>query len=258
MGKRVGILDEVRGIAVISMVIYHLYFDLRYFYGIEMGGIVDTVFHWWQPLIAGTFIVVSGAACLYSSNNIRRGFLCFLVGMCFTFATAFLTPQAPITFGVLHLLGISMMLYGLIGRGIERLPSAAGIVLFALLYALCLNVPSGSLGFPGVFSFPLPDALYGAGLLFPLGFPPADYAALDYFPLLPHFFLFLAGASLGQIFKSGKAAKGLYMTRFSGLAWIGRHAMLIYILHQPVMIAAQELIFKCMGRQTMFLSYSII
>ncbi len=243
MGKRVGIMDEVRGLAVISMVIYHLYFDLRYFYGVNMGETVDVIFDWWQPLIAGTFIVVSGASCLYARDNVRRGALCFIIGMCFTFVTAFITPYAPITFGILHLLGISMIIYGFIGRAAEYIPAAVGIALFALLYAMCLNVPSGSFGFPGLFSLPLPDFLYSAKLLFPLGFPSADYSSLDYFPLLPHFFLFMAGSSLGVIFKSGRAAKGFYTTRFSGLAWIGRHAMIIYILHQPVLILILEIIF---------------
>lgn len=41
--KRVGIVDETRGLAVISMVIYHLYFDLVYFYGVNMGQLVDTI-----------------------------------------------------------------------------------------------------------------------------------------------------------------------------------------------------------------------
>lgn len=253
MGKRVGFLDEARGIAVISMVIYHLYFDLRFFYGIGMGEVVDIIFAWWQPLIAGTFIVVSGAACLYSSNNIRRGALVFMTGMCFTFATAFLTPDAPITFGILHLLGTCMVLYGFIGRALEHLPSILGIVLFALLFALCREIPHGFFGIEGIFTVSLPAALYGTEHLYPLGFPSAHYAALDYFPLIPYFFLFLAGAALGAVFKSGRAARGFYMTRFSGLSWIGRHAMIIYILHQPILVAIQEIIFKMIGHRTMFL-----
>lgn len=252
MEKRVGILDEARGLAVISMVIYHLYFDLRYFYGIDMGETADTVMHAWQPLIAGTFIVVAGASSRYSSDNLRRGVLVFLVGMCFTVATSFLTPHAPITFGVLHLLGACMVFYGLIGRQLERLPSLVGIVLFALLFALTRGVPHGFFGIEGLFTLPLPGALYAANL-YPLGFPAPAYAALDYFPLIPYFFLFLAGAALGGWFKSGRAPKGFYRTRFTALARIGRRAMLVYILHQPVLVAIQEVVFKLMGRGTMFL-----
>lgn len=131
MGKRVGIVDETRGIAVISMVIYHLYFDLTWFYGINTGTLIDTVFEWWQPLIAGTFIFVSGIAANYSKNNFKRGAVCFLTGMLFTFATAFITPDAPIYFGVLHFLGISMILYGFIGRFTSKVPWLLGIILFS-------------------------------------------------------------------------------------------------------------------------------
>ncbi|MCM1335950.1 MAG: DUF1624 domain-containing protein [Bacteroides sp.] len=252
MGKRVGLLDEARGIAVISMVIYHLYFDLRYFYGVELPSPVDTFMHAFQPFIAGTFIVVAGAASRYSSNNLRRGAIVYLVGMGFTVATAFLTPYAPITFGVLHLLGASMVIYGLIGRFTERIPSFIGVVLFALLFALTRGVPRGFFGIEGLFTLALPSALYTADLYWG-GFPSAAYAALDYFPLIPYFFLFMAGAGLGGWFKSGRAPRGFYMTRFNALAWVGRHALLIYILHQPILVAIQEVVFKMIGRETMFL-----
>ncbi|MBQ8613075.1 MAG: DUF1624 domain-containing protein [Ruminiclostridium sp.] len=253
MGKRAGIVDETRGLAVISMVIYHLYFDLVYFYGIDFGKLIDTVMDWWQPLIAGTFILVSGIAANYSKNCFRRGVLCFFVGMGFTFATAFITPYAPIYFGVLHLLGISMMIYGFIGKYVSRIPWVLGLIIFGLLYFITINIRHGYMGFTWLFTIDMPDALYSARLLFPLGFPPAGFSSMDYFPLLPNFLLFLAGSSLGVLFKSGRAAKGMYMVRFSGLAFIGRHALLIYILHQPVMVAILELIFKIMGKETMFI-----
>lgn len=253
MGKRVGIVDETRGIAVISMVIYHFYFDLVYFYGIGLGNIVAVIMEWWQPLIAGTFIFVSGIAANYSKNIFKRGVICFFTGMLFTFATSFITPDAPIYFGVLHLLGICMMIYGFIGRFTEKLPWLIGMILFALLYFLCLNIPDGYMGFNWLFRINMPHILYDAELLFPLGFPGNSFVSLDYFPLLPHFMLFLSGSSLGALFKSGRADKGMYMVRFNGLAFIGRHALLVYILHQPVLIAILELIFKCLGKPTVFI-----
>lgn len=253
MGKRVGMIDEVRGLAVISMVIYHLYFDLRYFYAVDMGALTDRIMHGWQPWIAGTFILVSGVSSRYSSDNIRRGALTLMVAMCFTFATAFVTPSAPITFGVLHLLGTCMVLYGFIGKWVGALPSAVGLLLFLPLFFLCRGIPQGFFGIDGLFTAALPGALYRAELLFPLGFPSDSYAAMDYFPLIPYFFLFLAGASLGALFQNGRLPKGFYRTRFGALAWIGRRAMLIYILHQPVLIAVQEVVFKLTGHRTMFL-----
>ncbi|MBO5266726.1 MAG: DUF1624 domain-containing protein [Ruminiclostridium sp.] len=253
MGKRVGMVDETRGVAVISMVIYHLYFDLVYFYGVNFGNLIDTIFEWWQPFIAGTFIFVSGISANYSKNNFKRGAICFFFGMIFTFATAIITPEAPIYFGVLHLLGISMMIYGFINGFTSRIPWIVGIILFALLYFLTLNVQNGYMGFNWLFTIDMPDMLYNAKLFFPLGFPSPYFQSLDYFPLLPHFLLFMSGASLGVYFKSGGASKGVYMVRFSGLAFLGRKALLIYLLHQPVLVAVLELIFKCLGRNTMFL-----
>ena len=161
--KRVGIVDETRGLAVISMVIYHLYFDLVYFYGVNMGALVDTILSdWWQPLIAGTFIFVSGIAANYSKNNFKRGVICFFIGMAFTFATSFITPHAPIYFGVLHFLGISMMIYGFIGRFTEKIPAVAGIILFGLLYFVTINIPHGYMGIDGIlYRGPICDFLSG-------------------------------------------------------------------------------------------------
>ena len=146
-----------------------------------------------------------------------------------------------------------MMIYGFIGKYTSRIPWIIGMIVFGLLYVLTLNVPKGYIGFNWLFRIDLPSSLYGAELLFPLGFPSASFSSLDYFPLLPNFLLFMAGTSLGVLFRSGRAAKGMYMTRFSGLAFIGRHALLIYILHQPVTVVILELLFKCMGRPTMFI-----
>ncbi|MGN0656029.1 MAG: heparan-alpha-glucosaminide N-acetyltransferase [Ruminiclostridium sp.] len=253
MGKRVGIVDEIRGIAFISMVIYHVYYDIAFIYGVNLPDAIDLIMKWLQPLIAGTFIAVAGISSNYSKNNFKRGALYFFIGMAMTFVTALVMPSEVIVFGVLHFLGIAAMIYGFVGKFTERLPYIVGIILFALLYALTINVPSGYIGFNGIFKLNLPAFLYKTDYLFPLGFPSPAFFSGDYFPLIPNLFLFFAGASLGAYFKSGRAAKGMYMTRFSGLAFIGRHGLLLYILHQPVAIAILELIFKCTGGKTIFL-----
>ena len=253
MGKRAGLLDEVRGIAYISMVIYHLYFDIAFVYGTDLPYVVDIIMKWFQPLIAGTFIFVAGISSNYSSDNFKRGTKYFFLAMILTFVTSAVMPSEVIVFGVLHFLGISALIYGFIGKFTEKIPCIVGMIVFILLYAVTLNVPLGYMGFEGIFTLRLPTALYEPKLLFPLGFPSRDFFSGDYFPLIPHFFLFLAGASYGTRLKAGRAAKGIYMTRFNSLAFIGRHGLWIYMLHQPVIMVILELIYKLLGQRTVFL-----
>ena len=253
MGKRVGILDEVRGIAYIAMIVYHLYYDIAFVYGFDLPDAVDVVMRFIQPFIAGTFIFVAGISSNYSSNNFKRGVLYFFLAMVLTFVTAVALPSEVIIFGVLHFMGIAAMIYGFIGAFTERIPWIIGLVLFLLLFAATFNIPRGYIGFEGLFTLPLPEFLYGHYWLFPLGFTSGSFYSADYFPLIPYFFLFLAGSSLGVLFKSGHASRGFYMTRFKAMSFIGRHGLWVYMLHQPVLIAIIELICKLAGQRTLFL-----
>jgi len=253
MGKRVGMLDEVRGIAYIAMIIYHAYYDIAFVYCHDLPDAVDMFMRVLQPLIAGTFIVIAGISSNYSQNNFRRGVEYFFCAMLLTFVTAVFMPSEIILFGVLHFYAIAAMIYGFIGKFTERIPAIIGTVLFALLYAVTLNIPRGYIGFDGLFTAPMPDILYGHYWLYPLGFPSGTFYSADYFPLIPYFFLFMAGASLGVWFKSGRAAKGFYMSRFGGLSFIGRHGLLIYMLHQPVLMLVLDLFHKFTGQATVFL-----
>ena len=253
MGKRLGILDEARGIAYIAMIIYHAYYDIAFVYMHDLPDAVDIIMRIIQPFIAGTFIVVAGISSNYSTNNFKRGVTYFFFAMALTFVTAVALPSEIIIFGVLHFLAIAAMIYGFVGKFTSRIPWVLGVILFALLFAVTYNAPRGYIGFEGLFSVTLPDFLYGHYWLFPLGFTSREFYSADYFPLIPFFFLFLAGSSLGVFFKSGRAAKGFYMTRFSGLSFIGRHGLWIYMLHQPITIAILELIFKLTGQGTLFL-----
>ena len=253
MGKRIGLLDEIRGITYIAMIIYHAYYDIVFVYGHDLPDVLDTVLRFIQPLIAGTFIVIAGISSNFSANNFKRGALYFFCGMLLTFVTAVAMPSELIVFGILHFMGFACMIYGFIGKFTEKIPSIIGIIVFALLYAASLNIPLGYIGIKGLFSVPMPDLLYGHYWLFPLGFTSPSFYSSDYFPLIPNLFLFLAGASLGVYLRSGRAPKGIYPTRFKSMSFIGRHGLWVYLLHQPVIILVLDIIFKLTGQTTVFL-----
>ncbi|MDR0821983.1 MAG: DUF1624 domain-containing protein [Oscillospiraceae bacterium] len=232
--SRAGFLDEVRGFAIICMVVYHVLFDLKYLHGVNVPVFFDDWFDTIRDIFAGAFIFISGTVCRYSRSNYKRGVQCFFIGMIITFVTAFVTPQFPVYFGILHLLGISMLIFALTEPILDKLPPFVGVLLFALLFIATYSVTGGYIGIKGVFSLNLPDVIYSAKLLFPLGFPSRGFSSGDYFPLLPWLFLFLSGSFFGVWAVRGQLPRFFYNTHVRFLAYTGRYTLWIYVLHQPL------------------------
>jgi uncharacterized membrane protein len=240
--KRAGFLDEVRGFAILCMVVYHAAVTLREFHDITVPILFEDWFSIVQQIFAGAFILISGIVCRYSRNNIKRGVQCFFLGMVVTYVTAIVVPQVTILFGILHFLGISMMIYGLGERLWDIVPSLVGIVASVFMFILTINLPHGSIGIGG-FSAELPRSLYNARLLFPLGFKNAAMSSADYFPLMPWLFLFFAGAYFGIYVRDGRCPEFFYKVRVPFLAAAGRHTIWIYMLHQPIIYFILQLIY---------------
>ena len=241
--QRAGFMDEVRGFCIICMVFYHVAFDLHYSYGIDIPIMFEDWFKYVVQLFAGTFIFISGISSRYSRNNAKRGIQCFFIGMIVTFVFAFFAPQAPVLFGILHFLGVSMMIYAIGEKIILKIPAKIGIVLCLVLFILTYGVMWGYLGLFERFSIPLPQFLYDAKLLFPLGFIGGGFSSMDYFPLLPWIFVFLAGAYVGGYAVENKMPNFFYKTHFKPLAIAGRYTLWIYVLHQPIAMGIFFLIF---------------
>ena len=128
-----------------------------------------------------------------------------------------------IYFGVLHCLGISMLAW----TAFRQLPRSALWVIGAVLTVAGLVLEQ----LPGVET----------AWLIPLGLTPRGFATADYFPLLPHLGYFLLGAALGGILYPEKRSllpqvndKCLPVRL---LCLCGRHSLLIYLLHQPILYA---------------------
>jgi uncharacterized membrane protein len=252
--RRVVFLDELRGLSILLMVVFHGAYDLVYIFGVDIP-----IFHseflqrFLQPFFAGVFILISGIVCRYSRSNLKRGLTALGLGLVMTLVTWRFMPGQLILFGILHLLGVCMILYGLSSRENsgkpDRLPAFGGAALFGLLFALTWNLPNRWLGFPGTpLSLPLPDSLYRYPGLSPLGFFAEGFASADYFPLMPWLFLFFAGSFIGVLFHAGAMPEFFYRSRFPFLAKAGRHTLVIYLLHQPVVYGVMWGVFWVLGR----------
>lgn len=240
-GGRVGLLDELRGVAIMCMVVYHTMFLLGMF-GVNIPLMDSSAMNITRDVFAGLFIFISGCMCRFSRNNLKRGVICFFCGMIITFAVPFFS-DAVILFGILHFLGISMMIYGLCGAIFEKLPSLVGIILCALLTVCTWDITAGYFGISGLFRLWISSAAYNVGVLFPFGFYSPSFVSWDYFPLLPWFFVFIGGSYFGKWAKDGSLPKFFYPVHIKWLAAVGRHTIWIYLLHIPIIYVILNLIF---------------
>jgi uncharacterized membrane protein len=127
---------------------------------------------------------------------------------------------------------------------LRKVPAAVGLILSFGLFVLLRNVSDHSLGFEGWVICPLPASLYRNLLTAYLGFPPRDFFSTDYFPLLPWFFLFVSGYFLFRLLRE----RGLNEKLFAKgnvplLNWLGRHSLIVYLLHQPILFGLSMLLF---------------
>ncbi len=174
------------------------------------------------------FMLVAGISSNFSRSNLRRGVIVLVAGFVVTAVSWYIDPASPVYFGILHFMGTSMILYGLLEKPIRRIPVRVALPLFTALFALNYWVYATA---------PRIDTPH----LYVFGFPDHAFSSPDYYPLLPWFFLFLAGTVLGRLVVAGKFPRWFYEVRIPVLSAIGRHTLWIYLLHQPVLIAVYSI-----------------
>lgn len=231
--RRIFLLDELRGFAIVMMLFYHFLYDGIFFAGwkiplFSLGGTI------WQNGIGGLFILLSGISCHFSRSNLRRGLRCLVVAFLITGATYWFSPLAADWFGVLHFLGCAMIFYGFFRPVWDKLSPAVGILSGLFFFWLTFFLRTGKIGAP-FFSLTLPSFLYANFFTAIFGFPPANFLSSDYYPILPWLFLFLCGCSLGKLVLSRQNASWWDWSFCSPLGWMGRHSLLLYLIHQPIL-----------------------
>ncbi len=242
-GERFWEIDLLRGTAVVTMVIFHTVFALSFF-GVSQ---VDVLQGFWRDFAlatATTFILLAGVSIAISSaragaspgslrvawKNLRRGTGIFLIGMGITAVTWLLVPDEYVLFGVLHCIGLSIALSPLFlrfGRG--NLLIGSGIILLT----------------------PFIELVSGPLALAWLGIHPADFASLDYVPLVPWLGVFLIGMSLGAFLypggRRGFPAPGREKPLMRPVTFLGRHSLPIYLVHIPVILLILALLVPGLG-----------
>lgn len=233
MGKeRYALLDCIRGATLVSMILYHAVWDLVYLFGVEWAWYERPPAFFWQQSICWTFILLSGFCWSLGSHQLRRGLTVLGGGLLVRLVTWIAIPAQQVQFGVLTLLGSGMLLLIPLRKPLERLNPWAGLIGSMACFFLTQDVPSGYLGSWPLRLCRLPSELYQTQWAAYFGFPSPQFRSTDYFPLLPWLFLFLAGYFIYRLFRRS----GRSFPRVRGIAplnAIGRHSLIIYLLHQP-------------------------
>lgn len=218
------------------MIVFHFVFFLDFLSLVQMaygqGGwfILARFVQWSFLLLVGIGIQLSyqktiadrGLKIDFLKKNIFRGLIVFCAGLLVTLASWLFLPEGYIRFGVLHLIGASIIILGFI----------VNYPRFALLLSLLFYLAS----------FPINTIIIPESYWLILGFYVENFYTLDYFPIFPWMGVPALGIWLGHILLKG------YQRNYPNpaflessrpaqlLAALGQRSLMIYLIHVPIII----------------------
>ncbi|MCR5776783.1 MAG: DUF1624 domain-containing protein [Lachnospiraceae bacterium] len=245
MKKRLHTIDSLRGITIFSMVMYHAYWDLVFLFDtkIRYAEFADI----WQQSICWSFIFIAGFTAAFKRPSLRRIAEIFAGGAAVTIVSRLLSdPTAVINFGVLTFISSALftcyLLYPLINERSIRF-YAVFTAVSALLFAVSRHVSQGYVGIDGLFVKELPLFLYKGWFMTFLGFMEHGFYSADYFPFIPWVFMFFIGYGFSKLMKPYLNLSFFYK-KIPFFSYIGRHSLLIYLVHQPIIYIGLRMFIK--------------
>lgn len=238
---RIPLLDGLRGGALIGMTVFHFAYDLMFF-GLREPG-YTTQFHWWAlaKAVAITFLFATGAS-LYLAHAegfhwkrwARRLAWIGLAALAITVVTWFVTPQAFIFFGILHLIAFA----GIAALAFVRAPW--WLAATAAVAVLVLNET-------------VQTELLDAPIWHWSGLSAVTPVSGDYFPVFPWLAAVLFGIGAAKWAHEAGALRVLAIPRLEGrvgqlVRFLGRNSLVYYLLHQPVMMGLFWVWLQAAGR----------
>lgn len=239
--KRIWEIDVLRAFAFFYMVFDHLMFNLAFVFddiwqtankNHFMRGVCDFAMSYRNSvfvddylrllLCAGLFMVLSGISSSFSKNNLKRGVIIFGLAIGLTLFTYVLSiimnsPFLIIRFGILHMLGISIIAAHFLRK--------ANVFVIIALAAVCIFLGFYFAGMKMTEN----QFLAMINMRWAKGFNSADY-----YPLLPNCGYFFAGLAIGKtLYKNRKSLlPSADFAVWRPFKWISRHCLILYFAHQ--------------------------
>jgi len=214
------------------MMAFHLSWDLVYV-GVLRISMSSGPWPWFSRCIATTFLLLAGISLVLSDARtghkagfrkyLRRGLVVFGFGMVITLITYLSLGHGFVVFGILHLIGFSIAAaYPLLPYRRRTISLLAGAAIIGV----------GIYANRQIVSHPW---------LIWLGISQRGRPMVDYYPILPWFGMALVGLFAGHaLYPDGR--RRFALPNLSGvwpiraLSYLGQHALLIYLVHQPVLL----------------------
>lgn len=232
-------IDMIRGFALSLMIIGHILWDLDYFKVIPIN---NGFYSFLQQIVPQMFFVILGVGIIvsykkkrltpknqnkYYKHLMKRGLKIMGLGVLLSIFSLIFIPGRPIYFGVLHCIGLSIIL------SIPFLKYRFLNLLFAVFILLVGYLFSG-------YYIQNPNIIH---LIIGLHQENIWMYTVDYFPIVPWFGVMLLGLIIGDILYCGdkRRFKMPDISRFlpaKFFSWIGKHSLEIYLLHQPLIAGA--------------------
>jgi len=222
-------IDATRGLALLAMAAFHLTWDLAAFNWIDGAVTASRGFHLIGHGVAASFVTLAGFSLVLARRARSRplardprywrrwGQVVAGAGAV-SLASYQLFPDAPIFFGILHCIALSSVL---------------ALPLVEAPLAAVLGVAALALAAPLLFAAPAFDG----ELWWWTGLSTFQPASNDYRPLLPWFGVLLLGVAAARLFPA-RDAPGTAPSVLRPLAFLGRHSLAFYLIHQPILYGA--------------------
>jgi uncharacterized membrane protein len=220
--NRIWELDFARGIALLLMIYFHIIFDMKDIFGYNIN--YSQGINYLAGRASGIlFILISGISCTLSKSNTKRAIRILFLALIITIITHLYNMELGIKFGILHFLGFSILLFSLLNYLNETLLAMLGTVILVLggyISKIRVNFDH----------------------LFILGITSDKFISSDYYPLIPWLGIFIYGVILGKYFYKEKKSIFSFQLKGGLISYFGRNTLLIYIIHQPIILVFLKLI----------------
>lgn len=229
-------IDFLRGIAILMMILFHFLFDITYFGEYDFN-VYSGLWLYFARATATIFILLVGISLTLSFSRakikqktgkklfikyLKRGFGIFSWGLLITLLTWIFLRNDLIIFGILHFIGISIIL----AYPFLELRSWNFLIgIFFISFGMYLKK----------FTLSFPWLIW-------LGLRPENFYPLDYFPIFPWFGVILIGIFIGNLLYTNckRRFKLPDLSNFpliGASCFLGKYSLLIYLIHQPILLA---------------------